>query len=1071
VSEHTPPQTTAKKERWTLAGAVATQRRFVYLVVALLCAAGIWAATRLPSAIYPELQFPRITVVAQGSSLDARQVVFTITQPLEEAISVVPGVTRVQSRSIRGASEISITFAPNTDMAFALQQTQARVNQTAALLPQGLDIQVERLSPSLFPILSYNLEGGEPATLYDIARFQIRPVLSRVPGVGRVDVQASDIREIEVIADPVRLAEQGLSYDDVAAAIQKSITVTAVGRVAQDYKQYLIVTAQEATTAEDIAKVVIGRGLHVKDVATVVLGTEDHVRIVAGDGKPAALLNITRQVGGNTVAIADSVEKAAVTLRKTLPKGIILKPVYDQASLVREATKSVRDAMIIGALLAVVILFIFLRKVRITAISAASIPLTLAITVFVMSLVGQTFNLMTLGAMAIAIGIVIDDAVVVSENIVRHLGFTPDRDRAIREAVQELIVPVTTSTITTVVVFLPLRLLQGVVGQFFAALSITLTIAVLISLILAVTIIPLLAEAYLEAEPEEKAAASDSPPVQAGGKAKAKHVLARVGHGIDKLADYYAHGLDRLLHHTRLMIVGALLLIVAGVVVYKLVPTGFLPEIDEGAFVLDYFTPGGTALVETDRMVHVAEQILLSTPEIEGISRRTGAELGLFATEQNRGDIVARLKPPSERSRSSAEVIDEVRVKITSAVPRLRIEFVQILSDVINDLAGAARPVEIRLFGADLDALETYARSVEPDMTKVPGLEDFFNGVAEKSPELLMHINAAEANRAGLTPDQVSASVNGALLGVPAGQVRLSDRSINVRVRAPDDVRNDALRLGALPVAIPTTRTTAPLSAMASFEPGETRSAYTRENQQQVITMTGDVTASLGSVTSGVSSVLAKHPPPPGIRVEIGGQAAGQKEAFSSLLTVLVLAVAAVIAVMVLQFRSFVEPFVVLAAAPISFVGAMLLLWITGTPLNVSSFMGLILLVGLIVKNGIILLDFTYHRMQTAGEPLEPALLEAGRVRLRPILMTTLCTLFGLLPLALGIGAGSEMQRPLALAVIGGLALSTPITLFLVPTFLVAVRGRDYSLAPTGAARPSTAGAVPGLGTSPERQV
>jgi multidrug efflux pump subunit AcrB len=1061
VSDHGTPQT--KRERWTLAGAVASQRRFVYLVVALLCAAGIWAASKLPSAIYPELQFPRITVVAQGSSLDARQVVFTITQPIEEAISVVPGVTRVQSRSIRGASEISITFAPNTDMAFALQQTQARVNQTAAALPPGLDIQVERLSPSLFPILSYNLEGGDPATLYDIARFQIRPVLSRVPGVGRVDVQASDIREIEVIADPVRLAEQGLSYDDVAVAIQKSITVMAVGRVAQDYKQYLIVTAQEATTAEDIAKVVIGRGLHVSDVATVVLGTEDHVRIVAGDGKPAALLNITRQVGGNTVAIADSVEQVAVTLRKTLPKGIILKPVYDQASLVREATKSVRDAMIIGALLAVIILFIFLRKGRITAISAASIPLTLAITVFVMSLVGQTFNLMTLGAMAIAIGIVIDDAVVVSENIVRHLGFTPDRDRAIREAVQELIVPVTTSTITTVVVFLPLRLLQGVVGQFFAALSITLTIAVLISLILAVTIIPLLAEAYLVAEPADETPADGSPvPVHAGGRAKLRGVLAGIGRGIDALAGYYTRALDRLLHHTRLMIVGALLLIVAGIVVYKLVPTGFLPEIDEGAFVLDYYTPGGTALVETDRMVHIAEQILLATPEIDGISRRTGAELGLFATEQNRGDIVARLKPASERSRSSAEVIDEVRVKITSAVPRLRIEFVQILSDVINDLAGAARPVEIRLFGADLDALENYAASVEPDMSKVPGLEDFFNGVSEKSPELLMHINAAEANRAGLTPDQVSAAVNGALLGVPAGQVRLSDRSINVRVRAPDNVRNDALRLGALPVAVPASRTTVPLSAMATFEPGETRSAYTRENQQQMITMTGDVSGSLGSVMSEVNSVLAKHPAPSGIRVEIGGQAAGQREAFSSLLTVLVLAVAAVIAVMVLQFRSFVEPLVVLAAAPISFVGAMLLLWLTGTPLNVSSFMGLILLVGLIVKNGIILLDFTHHRMQTEGETLEPALLEAGRVRLRPILMTTLCTLFGLLPLALGVGAGSEMQRPLALAVIGGLALSTPITLFLVPTFLVAVRGRDYRLAPAGAARPSAASGVPG---------
>jgi multidrug efflux pump subunit AcrB len=1062
----------ARRERWTLAGAVASQRRFVYLVVALLCAGGIWAALRLPSAIYPELRFPRIVIVAQGSALGARQVVFVITQPIEEAITVVPGVTRVQSRSIRGASEISVTFAPNADMTFALQQVQARVNQVAATMPQGLDIQIERLSPSLFPILSYNLEGGEPATLYEIARYQIRPVLSRVPGVGRVDVQASDVREIEVVADPVRLAEQGLSYDDVASAIRASTTVNAVGRVAQDYKQYLVVTAQEATKAEDIANVIVGKGLRVKDIATVEIGTEDHVRIVAGDGRPAALLNITRQIGGNTVAIADSVAKVAESIRRTLPKGIILKPVYDQAELVREATKSVRDAMIIGAILAVIVLFLFLRQGRITAISAASIPLTLAVTVFLMSLVGQTFNLMTLGAMAIAIGIVIDDAVVITENIVRHLSFTPDRDRAIHDAVQELILPVTTSTITTVVVFLPLRLLEGVVGQFFAALSITLSIAVLVSLVLAVTIIPLLAEAILPDQAATGPGRRDEPTdVHAGLKGRAKAALARIGHAVDTLSGKYRRSLERALHHTRLMIAGAVVLVLAGVLAYALVGTGFLPEIDEGAFVLDYWTPGGTALAETDREVHVAETILLKTPEIEGISRRTGAELGLFATEQNRGDVVARLVPPGRRSRSSVEVISDVRKQIASAVPRLRIEFVQILGDVINDLAGAARPVEIKLYGSDLNALETYAKSLEPRMSKVGGMEDFYNGVAQPSAELMMHINGAEANRLGLTPEQVGGSVSGALLGTQAGAVRLQDRSIGVRVRAPDEVRNDALRLGALPVAVPATRSTAPLSAVASFEPAVTRSAYTRENQQQMITMTATVSGrSLGSVMADVKSILAQSPPPQGVRMELGGQYAGQQTAFRSMLTVLALAVAAVVAVMVLQFRSFVEPLVVLLAAPISFVGAMALLLVTGTPLNVSSFMGLILLVGLIVKNGIILLDFTHHRMLTEGERLEPALLEAGRVRLRPILMTTLCTLFGLLPLALGLGAGSEMQRPLALAVIGGLALSTPITLYLVPTFLVAVRGRDYRLAPQGAAGPRTARAG-AENTLPERPV
>ena len=1018
---------------------LAAQRRFVYMAVAVLSGAGIWAALQLPSAIYPELEFSRITVVTEGSSLGARQVLFGITRPIEEAISIVPGVTRVQSRSIRGGSETNITFAPKTDMIFALQQVQARVNQVRADLPPELDIEVERLTPSLFPILSYNVEGGDPATLYDLARYQIKPLISRVPGVGRVDVMGSDVREVEVIADPAKLATQQMTFNDLAQAISASTTVEAVGRMPQDYRQYLIVTTTEAHSVDDIANIVVAHGLRVGNLATVNAGTEDHVRIVAGDGKPAALVNITRQLGGNTLNIADSVASIAASLRKTLPRGVTLKPVYDQASLVRDAVRSVRDAMIIGAVLAVIVLLLFLRHGRITAISASSIPITMAITVFVMSLVGQTFNLMTLGAMAIAIGLVIDDAVVITENIVRHAHKQPNRDIAIRDAVQELIWPVTTSTITTVVVFLPLGLLTGVEGQFFHALSITLTIAVLVSLLVALTIIPLLSEQFLnvqEIEADDQEAA-----------AKPRGVLARIGHGIDSLADKYERALGASLRHARWIIPIAIVLIVAGLLVQRVAPTGFLPEIDEGAFVLDYFSPGGTALAETDRQVNIIERMLLSTPEITGISRRTGAELGLFATEQNRGDMTVRLKPEGERDRSTQEVIDDLRPRIEKAVPRLRVEFVQILSDVINDLAGAARPVEIKMFGTDLNALEAYAKKLEPKMSKVDGLEDYFSGVSEPGAELDMNINQAEANRVGMTPTQIAAAVSGTLLGVPAGELRLDDRSVAVRVRAPDSVRYNPQLLAALPIFSPKTNTAVPLGSLATFQPVETRAELLRENQQQLISATADLAdRSLGAVMADVKQVLSDNPPPEGIRVELGGQYAGQQQAFKALLLVLGLAAASVIAVMVIQFQSFVEPLVVLLAAPLSFVGAVGLLLITGTPLNVSSFMGLILLVGLIVKNGIILLDFTRHLMRNEGLTLEPALREAARIRLRPILMTTLCTLFGLLPLALGIGAGSDMQKPLALAVIGGLALSTPITLFMVPTLLVAIRGGNYRL-------------------------
>lgn len=1021
---------------------LAAQRRFIYLVVGLLSVAGIYAALRLPAAIYPELAFPRILVVAEGSALDARQMVFSVTRPIEEAISIVPGVIRVRSRSIRGGTEVAITFADNADMIYALQQVQARVNQVRGQLPADLHIDVERMTPSLFPIISYNLEGGDPGTLYDIARYQLKPLISRVPGVGRVDVQGSDVREVEVVADPARLASQRITYDDLANAIRQSTNVAAVGRVAQDYRQYLIVSAMEAHTPEDIGAVVIGKGLRVRDVATVTLGSVDHTLIISGDGKPAALLNITRQPGGNTLAIVDSIANLAASVRPSLPPGAVLKPVYDQGALVRDAMASVRDAMIIGAILAVIILLLFLHHARITAISASSIPLTLAISVYAMYLVGQTFNLMTLGAMAIAIGLVIDDSVVITENIVRHLRINPNRHEAIRQAVHELIWPVTTSTLTTVVVFLPLRLLTGVVGQFFAALSITLTIAVMVSLLLALSIIPLMADQFLTEEDAELEEA-----VTASSNRKGRGVLQGISESIDALSLRYQRSLERVLHHPRRMLVAGAILIVAGFLAQRFVGTGFLPLMDEGAFVLDYFTPGGTALSETDREVHIVEKILAQTPEIVATSRRTGAELGLFATQQNRGDVVARLRPQGDRSRTIFEVIDEVRVKVQSAVPRLHIDFVQILSDVINDLAGSARPVEIKLFGPDLNQLEAYATSLGPKLTAVTGLVDLFNGISEPSAELAMRVSDAESNRVGLTPEQVSTAATGALLGAQAGEIRLSDRAIGVRVRAPDSVRYNPNQLRAIPIVSPRTGAPVPLGTLATFTPGETRAELLREDQQQMIAITADVTGrSLGSVINDVKQVLAAQKAPPGVRIELGGQYASQQQAFRGFLLVLGLAIACVVTIMVLQFQSFIEPFVVLLAAPLSFVGAMLLLLITGTPLNVSSFMGLILLVGLIVKNGIILLDFTRHRMQTEDVTLEQGIIEAAGVRVRPILMTTLCTLFGLLPLSLGLGAGSEMQRPLALAVIGGLALSTPITLYVVPTLLVAIRGRNYRL-------------------------
>ncbi len=1007
----------------TQPGWLTAHRRAVYLVVALLSAAGILAGLRIPAAIYPELRFARITIVAQGPALGARQMLFSVTRPIEEAVSIVPGVSRVESRTIRGGSETTVTFTGATEMSIALQQVQSRLAQVQPEFPDGTTTQVEQLTPALFPILSYNLEGGDPATLYDIARYQIKPVFSRVPGVARVDVLGSVEREVEVVADPVRLAGAGLSWTQLGDAIREGTTVEAVGRLPEDYRQYLIVSATEAHSADAVRAIAVRPGLTVGDVADVRLGTTDRVKAITGNGRPAALLNVSRQVGGNTVAIADSIAGAARTFAAELPPGVHLVPVYDQSELVRDAVRSVRDAMLIGAVLAVLVLLAFLREPRITMISAAVIPLTMAITVLVMALIGQSFNLMTLGAMAIAIGLVIDDAVVVTENIVRHVRRTSDRALAVREAVRELGWPVTTSTLTTVVVFLPLGLLTGVEGQFFKALSVTLTIAVLVSLALAFTIIPLLSARYLR--PVEDAADGSAP-------------------RLDRLTERYARSLAAVLDHRTLALAVAALLVAGGAVTYRMVGTGFLPEMDEGAFVLDYFTPGGTALDETDRQLHVVEEILAGIPEIAGTSRRTGAEMGLFATGQNTGDLVARLVSAGERHRSTQEVIDDARTQIETRLPALRIEFVPILSDVLNDLAGVHSPVEIKLFGGDLDALERYGRELAGALEPVAGLEDLYDGVSERAAEMRMVPRGDELRRAGLTVADLDGQVADAMLGRAAGEVVLDDRTIGIRVRAPDSLRASPGAIAALPITVPGSAAPVPLRTFATLIPGETRDELRRENQQQLITITAELAGRpLGDVMRDVRRIVGETPPPAGVRLELAGQYAGQRAAFRTLLLVLTLAALSVVTVMVVQFRSFIEPAVILLAAPLSFVGGLALLWFTGTALNVAALMGFILLVGLVVKNGIILLDVTRHHA-AEGMALREAISAAARIRLRPILMTTLCTLVGLFPLALGLGPGSDLQRPLALTVIGGLALSTPVTLYLVPILLVAIRSRHY---------------------------
>ena len=1029
--------------------------RAVLLVTALLAGTGALALFSLPSGIYPPLLFPRILVIAHSGTAPARSMMLTITRPLEQALMEVPGIRRVRSRTFRGATEISAQFDPATDMPAAFQHAQNRIAEARAGLPADLDLTVERLTPAIFPILSFNLTGGLPtADLRDYAYYVIRPALARVPGVGRVEVLASDTREIEVVTDPTRLLAAGLTIQDVSDALRYSNELAPVGRYPAEGQQHLVLVSGLWSSAAEISQTPVavrkGATLRVADVASVFPGAPDRTTLVTGNGQDAAVISVSQQVGANIQHVKEGVDRALRGVGGSLPSGLRITKVYDLAEFVATSVANVRDAILVGGALAVLVLVFFLRDWRMTLIASLTLPLTVLSTLLFMLLFGESVNLMSMGGLAVAIGLVIDDAVVVVENIHRRL-HRGESGNEVAEATGELVAPVVGSTLTTVVVLAPLGLLSGVVGQFFKALSLTLSVAVLISLALALTLIPLLARAAYSRRGAESRSHSHT----------------------TRLDSFYSRTLRRAMARPRAALAAAVGLGLLGALLYWKIPTGFLPQMDEGGFVIDYLTPPGSALEETDRLIRKAEQIIAATPEVASFSRRTGSELGLFATQQNKGDILVRLKPRSERSRSAAAIIAELRSRLSEAVPAVEWEFVQLLQDMIGDLEGAPTPIEVKIFGEDTEVLEKVAGEVMAAMKAVSGVVDLV-GLQRGNPETIWEVDPIAAGRLGLTIEQVSEQLSGAWLGQVATNLRLLDRSIPVRVRYPDTERFDPSRLAQTSIR-GTDGKLVPVGALGRMSLSNGQSVLTRENLRQMGLLTARLEGrDLGSAVAEIKARLSDLRLPVGYSIEVGGQYESQRQAFRELLTVLGVAAALVFTILVVQFRAFTPALIVLAAAPLSFGGAFLLLWATGTELNVSSVMGLILLVGLIVKNGIVMIDYA-HRLHsgatpggggTSGSPgsavpagdsgsgrssgmsLRDALFSAARVRLRPILMTTLCTLFGLFPLALGLGAGAELQKPLALAVIGGLGFSTLVTLYAVPSVYAMLSSGPTSVEP-----------------------
>jgi len=981
---------------------------------------GAMIGYRLPSGIYPEVEFPRIVVVARSGDAPADVTQVSLTRPLEQSLATVLGVERIRSKTIRGAVEVSLQFAPATDMWRALQMTESRVAEARTSLPADTEVTVERLTTTSFPILTFNLTGNiDTRRLNELGELVLKPAFSRVRGVGRVDVLGGDVREIEVVLDPEKTAALHLGPTQIIALLKEQTVLAAVGRLEEAHALVTVMASSEPEGIEDLERIPVAVGasgspILLGAIASIVEGAEDRLLHVSGPGGPTVLIGIARLPGASTPEVVDAVMLAAAETQKTLPKGVTLTAVYDQAQLVRESISSVRDAILIGIALCILVIALFLRDARAGIAAALAVPLTLGAAFLPMGLLGQSLNLMSLGGLAVAIGLVIDDAIVVVEGIGRRLEAGEAPALASRNAITTLFAALVGTTLTTVVVFIPLARLEGVVGRFFSALAVTLSAAVLISLAMSLTVVPLAAAKWLKPRAAGKVASN-------------------------KVADLYVKAIRAFLRPAWLGPLVATLLLALGVISAVSVPSGFLPTMDEGAFVLDYFLPSGTSLTDTDLVARKIEAILSSTPEVLIFSRRTGAELGpATATQLDRGDIMVRLT--ATRHRSAEEVISEIRGRVTREVPEARTEYVQVLQDVLNDLAGAPRPIEVKLFGDDYRVLRAKALEVVERIHDVRGMVDLYPGFEGPAPELRFRIDPDAAARAGTTALEISQALDGALHGEVASLLRRADRPIGVRVRYPDEVRFDAQQITQLPLIVGKVSVTR-ISTVATPVKSSSETVLLRESLRPVVIITADHEGrDLGSLAREIDRKLQGLALPEGYRIELGGQYEGQQATLRELLTVMLFGMIAILAVLLVQFRRARLAVLVLLSSPLAVVGALLTLWIFAVPLNASSLMGCVLLVGLVVKNGILLLE-QFEQLLATHPEVDVALVEAGRIRVRPILMTTLATIAGLAPLALGLGAGAELQRPLALAVIGGLLVSTAVSLFVLPS-LVRLRWR-----------------------------
>ncbi len=985
----------------------------VFFLVAMVM--GFVSLTRLSIDLLPAMEIPLAVVSTRYEGAGPQEVESLVSRPLEDIMGTVAGVTKVRSSNSEGQSLVIVEFDYGTNMDLATLAMREKVDQVKGFFPDGVESSnVFKIDPQAMPVLTVGLTGEEDlVALKRLAEDVIKPRLERVDGVASVTINGGTEREIQVIVDPGRLQAAGLSINQVAQALAYENLNLPGGEVSEGNVNLLVRTMGQFQSVDEIRNLRLGV-VRLGDVAEVLDTYADITSKVWLDGDTAVSLDIQKQSGGNAVAVANAVKDELKLIEKELPGAVNATVLSDQSRMVLSSINSVSSSGLQGGLLAILVLLLFLRHFRATLAVALAIPISVITTFGPLFFGGVTLNILSLGGLSMGVGMMVDGAIVVLENIFRHKEMGKDTYTAALDGTSEVALAVTASTMTSVVVFLPVVWITGLAQIYFRELALSVTFSLLVSVMTSLTVVPILASWLLR---------------DRTGPAKPPSKLyLKIGERLDQLDSLYSRILNWALRRKWTVIgIGVSSLALAGLLVTQM-GMEFIPSSDTGEFRVSIKMPPGTRLEETEKTVNLALEQIQGVPELRQFFVNVGGSGNAYVSSSGRSNqayIVATIAPLGERNRGLSDVMEDARSRLV--LPGAQ---VSVTSSGMIDTGGA--PIEVQISGSDLDVLEELSAQVMAEVARVPGARELDSSVSEGLPEVQIKVDRARAATYGLSPSQVAQSVQAAVRGQVVTQYRVGGEEFDIRLQANEETRKDVIALGQLPVATPMGQTV-PLNELANVVRAVGPTTVEREDQSRVVRVTGQLyNRDLGSVMSDIKARMAKLNLPPGYSIAYGGQNQMMEDAFGGLSLALAFSIVLVYLVMVAQFESFLHPFVILFTIPLSMVGAIGALVVSGRNLDIAGMIGVILLVGLVVNNAIVLIDYT-NQLRRDGMDRDTAVRTAGPIRLRPVLMTTLTTLLGLLPLALGLSEGADMQAPMATVVIGGLALSTLLTLVVIP--------------------------------------